>query len=439
MLDLKLIRLHPDLLDTSLKARGKEPVAQKILALDEAHRSGLTKLQEAQNQRNQVAKAFGEAKRDGKDTTSLSAQADHLKQAMAALEAKSAELYQALLEEVSTIPNWVGEDTPAGLDETANVELRRGGAIPTFDFDPKAHFELGEELEQMDFEVAAKLSGARFVVLYRDLARLERALAAFMIDTHTTKFGYQEVYVPALVTEKAMYGTAQLPKFREDQFQTTSGHWMIPTAEVPLTNLVAETIQSEDQLPLRFTAYSPCFRAEAGAAGRDTRGMIRLHQFGKVELVSITHPQASKAEHERMTTAAEEILKQLKLPYRVMALCAGDMGFSAQKTYDLEVWLPSQNTYREISSCSNCGDFQARRMNARFRPRVTAAPSKSGLAKPGLAKSGLEFVHTLNGSGLAVGRTIVAILENYQRRDGTVAIPEILIPYMGGVEVISKR
>ena len=429
MHDLKLIRTTPDVLDASLKRRGKDPLSAKILELDEANRAVTTELQDLQSRRNQIAKSFGEAKRSNQDTTELAAEADQVKSKIAELEEKASEFGKILHDELSGIPNLVGADTPDGLDESQNVEIRKVGTPPTFSFEPKAHYDLGEALNKMDFEMAAKLTGSRFVVLYQELARLERALAAFMIDIHTSKFDYQEVYVPILVNDKTMYGTGQLPKFREDQFQTTSGYWMIPTAEVVLTNLVAEEILAEDQLPLRFTSYTPCFRAEAGAAGRDTRGMIRQHQFGKVELVSIVHPSKSADEHERMTKAAEEILQQLKLPYRVLTLCAGDMGFSAQKTYDLEVWLPSQKTYREISSCSNCGDFQARRMNARFKSQATAD-------KP---KPATEFVHTLNGSGLAVGRTMVAILENYQQEDGSIKIPDVLIPYMGGVDVIRKK
>ncbi len=429
MHDLKLIRTTPDVLDASLKRRGKDPLSAKILELDEANRAVTTELQDLQSRRNQIAKSFGEAKRTNQDTTELAAEADQVKSKIAELEEKASEFGKILHDELSGIPNLVGADTPDGLDESQNVEIRKVGTPPTFSFEPKAHYDLGEALNKMDFEMAAKLTGSRFVVLYQELARLERALAAFMIDIHTSKFDYQEVYVPILVNDKTMYGTGQLPKFREDQFQTTSGYWMIPTAEVVLTNLVAEEILAEDQLPLRFTSYTPCFRAEAGAAGRDTRGMIRQHQFGKVELVSIVHPSKSADEHERMTKAAEEILQQLKLPYRVLTLCAGDMGFSAQKTYDLEVWLPSQKTYREISSCSNCGDFQARRMNARFKSQATADNPKPAT----------EFVHTLNGSGLAVGRTMVAILENYQQEDGSIKIPDVLIPYMGGVDVIRKK
>jgi seryl-tRNA synthetase len=428
MLDIKVIRNNPEALDLSLQQRGKEPIAQHLLSLDSQNRQTLTELQDLQSKRNLIAKQFGEAKRKGEDTTALGNQADQIKQRMAELELLSSRYQEELTHELSVIPNWVGADVPEGLDETQNVEIRRHGTPKTFDFDVKAHFDLGEELEQMNFSVATKLSGARFVVLYKDLARLERALATFMLDVHTRQFGYTEVYPPLLVNDKAAYGTGQLPKAKEDMFQTTNGYWLIPTSEVALTNLVSDEILSVKELPLRFTAYTPCFRSEAGAAGRDTRGMIRQHQFGKVELVSITTPEHSAQEHERMLQAAEEILKLLELPYRVMTLCSGDMGFAAKKTYDLEVWLPSQNTYREISSCSNCGDFQARRMNARYRPNST----------PDMPKPGTEFVHTLNGSGVAVGRAMVAIMENYQRPDGSIEVPKVLIPYMGGIELIQK-
>ena len=313
------------------------------------------------------------------------------------------------------------QDVPDGPDESANVELRRWGQPPAFEFPAREHFELGEALGLMDFERAAKLSGARFVVLTGALARLERALASFMLDLHTAEFGYTEVNPPALVRDEALFGTGQLPKFAEDQFRTTDGRWLIPTAEVPLTNLVAGEIVEEERLPLRYTAMTWCFRAEAGAAGKDTRGMIRQHQFTKVELVGITTPEQSEGEHERMTSCAEEVLRRLRLPYRVVVLSTGDMGFSARKTYDIEVWLPGQGRYREISSCSNCGDFQARRMNARTRKK---------------GEKGTRFVHTLNGSGLAVGRTLIAVLENYQRADGSVEVPVVLRPYMGGIEVI---
>ncbi|MGH6961994.1 MAG: serine--tRNA ligase, partial [Dongiaceae bacterium] len=322
---------------------------------------------------------------------------------------------------LAAVPNLPAADVPDGPDATANVELRASGAARNFAFAPRQHFEIGETLGLMDFEAAAKLSGARFVVLKGHLARLERALAAFMLDLHTREFGYQEVLPPFLVKEAAVYGTGQLPKFASDLFQTSDGFWLIPTAEVPLTNLVADRILDEGVLPLRFTAHTPCFRSEAGAAGKDTRGMIRQHQFSKVELVSIAHPDQSAAEHERMTACAEAVLQRLGLPYRVVALSTGDMGFAAQKTYDIEVWLPGQGAYREISSCSNCGDFQARRMKARFR--------KAG-------EKGTRFVHTLNGSGLAIGRTAIALLENCQEADGSVVLPEVLVPYMGGTKVL---
>lgn len=429
MLDLKLIRNNPELLDHALARRGKSPVAATLLEIDSKNRQVLTELQNLQNRRNQTAKLFGEAKKKGEDTTDFANQAEEIKSKIAELEAQSNELQLQLNQELAIIPNIPSQDVPEGLNESHNVEIRRFGTPRVFDFEVKPHFELGETLELMDFEVASKIAGSRFVVLYRDLARLERALAAFMIDLHTREFGYDEVSPPLLANEASVYGAGLLPKFREDLFQTTAGYWMIPTAEVVLSNLVAETILATESLPLRYTAYTPCFRSEAGAAGRDTRGMIRQHQFGKVELVSITRPEDSSAEHERMLTAAEEILKRLNLPFRVVTLCAGDMGFQSQKTYDIEVWLPSQNTYREISSCSNCGDFQARRMNARYRPHATAE----------IQKPTPEFVHTLNGSGLAVGRTMVAILENYQQKDGSIAIPEVLIPYMGGIELIKKK
>ncbi|MCE3230822.1 MAG: serine--tRNA ligase [Alphaproteobacteria bacterium] len=429
MLDLKQIRAQPEILDYALQRRGKPPVAKEILDLDTRHRASLTELQNCQTNRNALAKKFGEAKHNGADTTALSAESDRLKAEIGRWE-KEVETYdrdlQALL---SSLPNLPAADVPDGQDESQNKVIRTVGDIPVFDFTPKSHFDLGESLELMDFERATKLSGSRFVVMYGDLARLERALAAFMIDVHTREFGYKEVYLPLMVLEKTAWGTGHLPKTREDMFQTTQGLWLIPTAEVALTSLISEETLPEQSLPLRFTAYTPCFRAEAGAAGKDTRGMIRQHQFGKVELVSITTPQQSTAEHERMLSAAETILQRLKLPYQVMDLCTGDLGFHAEKTYDLNVWLPSQNTYREISSCSRCSDFQARRMNSRYRPQATAAEPKPAL----------QFVHTLNGSGLAVGRTLIAIMENYQQSDGSILIPEVLKAYMGGVEVIGKE
>ncbi len=429
MLDLKLIRTQPEILDQALQRRGKPPISAEILDLDTKHRAALTELQTCQTNRNALAKQFGEAKRKGEDTTGLSGQSDHLKAEISRWEKEVDTYEQDLHGLLSTLPNLPASDVPEGQDESQNKVVRTVGTLPTFDFTPKAHFDLGEALGLMDFERATKISGARFVVLYGQLARLERALAAFMIDIHTREFGYKEVYPPLMVLEKTAYGTSHLPKLREDMFQTMQGLWLIPTSEVALTSLVAEETLSEQVLPLRYTAYTPCFRSEAGAAGKDTRGMIRQHQFGKVELVSITAPEQSTAEHERMTSAAEAILQRLELPYQLVELCTGDLGFSAEKTYDLNVWLPSQNTYREISSCSRCGDFQARRMNTRYRPHATGADPKPAL----------QFVHTLNGSGLAVGRTLVAIMENYQQPDGSIRIPKVLQTYMAGVEVIGKE
>jgi seryl-tRNA synthetase len=429
MLDLKLIRTHPEILDQALHRRGKPPASTAILALDTHHRTALTELQNRQTERNALAKQFGEAKQKGEDTSTLSAASDRLKVEMAAWEEKAETYGRELQHILASLPNIPAEDVPEGVDESQNVINKTVGTPPTFDFEARSHFDLGEDLSMMNFEQATKISGARFVVLYDELVRLERALAAFMIDVHSQEFGYREVYPPLMVLDKTVYGTSHLPKSQEDMFQTTTGLWLIPTAEVALTSLVAEETLPESSLPLRFTAYSPCFRAEAGAAGRDTRGMIRQHQFGKVELVSITTPDQAVAEHERMTTAAETILQRLELPYQRMVLCTGDLGFAAQKTYDLNVWLPSQKTYREISSCSRCGDFQSRRMNARYRPNPT----------PDDPKPGLQFVHTLNGSGLAVGRTLIAIMENYQQKGGSIHIPKILQAYMGGIEVICKR
>jgi len=419
MFDLRAIRSNPDLFDHGLVRRGLEPKSGVILDLDQKHREILTELQALQSERNQIAKDFGHFKKEGKDTSTLTERNDHIKEKTRDLEALSETLEGKLFGVLSALPNTPADDCPDGKTEEDNAEVRRVGEIPTFDFEPKHHYELGEALGQMDFERSAKLSGSRFVVLYGGLARLERALAMFMLDIHTQEFGYKEVYPPLLVNDEAMFGTGQLPKFREDQFQTNSGHWLIPTAEVVLTNLVAGEILGEAELPLRYVAYTPCFRLEAGAAGKDTRGMIRQHQFSKVELVSITAPEQAVHEHERMTAAAETVLKRLNLAYRTLSLCTGDIGFSAEKTYDLEVWLPGQNAYREISSCSRCNTFQARRMNTRYR-------SSHGDAKP-------HFVHTLNGSGVAVGRAVIAVMENYQQKDGSITVPEALIPYMGGI------
>jgi len=424
MHDLKTIRDDPAAFDAGLRRRGLPPQSAEILALDAKRRAAQTRLQEQQQRRNEVSRQVGAAKAKGQDAAALMAEVTQLKDAMDAAAAEEQAAGKALDELLAGIPNLPAPDVPDGADADANVEIRRHGNPRNFPFTPKQHFDIGEKLGLMDFEAAAKLSGARFVVLKGELARLERALAAFMLDLHTREFGYQEIVPPFLVKDETAYGTGNLPKFGEDLFRTREGFWLIPTAEVPLTNLVAGDILDEDALPLRFTAYTPCFRSEAGAAGKDTRGMIRVHQFSKVELVSIAHPDRSAAEHERMTNCAEEVLKRLGLPYRVVTLCTGDMGFASQKTYDIEVWLPGQGAYREISSCSNCGEFQARRMKARFR--------KSG-------EKGTRFVHTLNGSGLAIGRTMIALIENYQEEDGSVALPDVLVPYMGGLKVIARR
>ncbi len=413
MHDIRFIRENPEQFDGALKNRGLSPIADRILQLDKQHRQILTDLQNYQSQRNAIAKAFGDAKRNGESTDSIALESEKIKQHISVLEETSRLEEQKLHDILAGIPNLQADDVPVGSDEHANVEVSRWGMPKTFSFTPKQHYELGEALGLMDFETAAKISGARFVLLKGQLSRLERAIGQFMLDTHGTEFGYTEVTPPLLVNDASMFGTGNLPKFGEDAFKTNYGHWLIPTSEVSLTNIVAGDILNPDQLPIRMTAYTPCFRAEAGSAGRDTRGMIRNHQFTKVELVSITTPEQSEAEHERMTSAAESILQKLNLPYRKMLLSTGDMGFQAKKTYDLEVWLPGPQAYREISSCSNCGDFQARRMNARF---------KKDQDKP-------QFVHTLNGSGLAVGRTLIAVLENYQEADGSITIPEVLHKY----------
>jgi seryl-tRNA synthetase len=490
MYDIKWIRENPMVFNRGLKRRGLEPQAEILLALDDKRRTAIAKSQEAQERRNALSKEIGAAMKAG-DTAraeALKLEVAELKTALTACETEEREAIATLDDALAEIPNTPLDEVPDGADENDNVELPRKNLLkrPQFTFHPKEHFDIGEALGLMDFETAAKISGARFVVLKGALARLERALSQFMLDLHTGEHGYTEVNPPILVRDKAMIGTAQLPKFREDQFEARKKHcldyveleafvqalngqllekffdlnvseisgfdgiqvflknnaqlifnelvpplqalfgekplWLIPTAEVPLTNLVREKILDEKDLPFRFTACTPCFRAEAGAAGKDTRGMIRQHQFTKVELVSITTPKTSLAEHDRMLLCAEEVLKRLQLPYRVVTLCTGDMGFASQKTYDIEVWLPGQNRYREISSVSVCGDFQARRMNARYRAQD---------GKP-------RFVHTLNGSGVAVGRALVAVLENYQNKDGSVTVPEALRVYMGGVETITK-
>jgi seryl-tRNA synthetase len=415
MHDIRFIREFPELFDKLLADRNLAPVASLILDLDKVHRQTLTDLQSFQSQRNAQAKAFGEAKRNGESTDVIAAEGETLKQKIAMFEEEAKEQEKKLHDILSAIPNVAATDVPVGKDETGNAEILRWGTPKKFPFTPKHHYELGESLGLMDFATAAKLSGARFVLLKGELSRLERSLAQFMLDTHTSEFGYTEISPPLLVNDSAMFGTGQLPKLEHDMFLTSHNHWLIPTSEVSLTNMVAGDILSELQLPMRVTASTPCFRAEAGAAGRDTRGMIRNHQFTKVELVSITTSEQSEAEHERLTSAAESILQKLNLPYRKMLLSTGDMGFCAKRTYDLEVWLPGAQDFREISSCSNCGDFQARRMNARYRTH----------------DGKIHFVHTLNGSGLAVGRTLIAVLENYQEADGSITIPEVLRPYTG--------
>jgi seryl-tRNA synthetase len=460
MHDIKWVRDHPYDFDRALARRGLPGEAKRLIAIDERRRAVITKVEHAQARRNAASKEIGEAKKkkDEQRSQTLMGEVAELKTAIPALEAEEKALCGELDEALAQIPNLPLDEVPDGEDANDNVEHHRFGAKRTYDFAPKQHFDLGEALGQMDFETAAKLSGARFVVLKKGLARLERALGQFMLDVHTNEHGYTEVSPPLLVRDAVMFGTAQLPKFEEDQFWAISGEifvgrseaeladvaqnandaapqsahsvlhslrkgrlGLIPTAEVPLTNLVRESILDENALPMRLTACTPCFRAEAGAAGKDTRGMIRQHQFSKVELVSITTPEQSKDEHERMLACAEEVLRRLDLHYRVVILCSGDMGFASQKTYDIEVWLPGQNMFREISSCSLCGDFQARRMGARYR-------TKEGRH--------VRHVHTLNGSGVAVGRTLIAVMENYQQADGSIAVPEALQSYMGGTKVI---
>lgn len=450
MHDIKWIREEPQGLVRALVRRGTDAgeaqaLVDQLVAVDERRRGGIVKLEELQARRNAASKEIGAAKKakDEAKANELMAEVASLKDGIPALEAEVKAAETELHDTLAGIPNVPLDDVPDGADENDNVSYElvpredlpsgempvpmwRGVMDDTPDaylFKPEQHFEIGEALGMMDFETAAKLSGARFVVLRGQLARLERAIGQFFLDVHTGEHGYTEVSPPLLVKDEVMFGTAQLPKFRDDQFRAGEDYWLIPTAEVPLTNLVRESILSEEELPLRLTALTPCFRAEAGAAGRDTRGMIRQHQFSKVELVSITTPEQSPFEHERMLACAQAVLKKLGLHFRVQTLCTGDMGFAAAKTHDIEVWLPGQAAYREISSCSTCTDFQARRMNARYRP--------SGGKPP-------RFVHTLNGSGVAVGRAMVAILETYQNADGSVAIPDALKPYMGGLNRIER-
>jgi seryl-tRNA synthetase len=436
MHDIKWIRDNPEDFDRGLARRGLPGEAARLIAIDERRRAAIGKAETAQARRNAASREIGEAKKSKDEARAqrLMAEVAELKAAIPAMEAEEKSISQELEDALAAIPNLPAADVPDGKDAADNVEHHHFGAKPNVGAAPRQHFELGETLGQMDFETAAKLSGARFVVLKAGLARLERALGQFMLDLHTGEHGYTEVSPPLLVRDHTMFGTTQLPKFKDDQFATirfeemaaaetlaNARLWLIPTAEVPLTNLVRESILDEDALPMRLTACTPCFRAEAGAAGKDTRGMIRQHQFTKVELVSITAPEQSKDEHERMLSCAEEVLRRLELHYRVVTLCAGDMGFASHKTYDIEVWLPGQGAYREISSCSVCGDFQARRMGARYR-------TKEGRQ--------VRHVHTLNGSGVAVGRALIAVMENYQQQGGSIAVPNALQPYMGGLKTI---
>lgn len=425
MLDIKWIRENPEALDAALAKRGAEPLAQSLVALDEKRRSAVQKAQDMLSRRNLASKEIGAAmaQKNGELAEKLKAEVGELKTLLPAIEEEEEQLTAELYDALSRIPNIPFDDVPVGKDEHDNVVTRVVGEKPRWNHTPREHFEIGEALGYMDFERAAKLSGSRFTVLTGPLAKLERALGQFMIDLHTREHGYTEVSSPLMVRAEAVFGTGSLPKFEEDLFKTTDGRYLIPTAEVTLTNLVREEILDQEKLPLRFTALTPSFRSEAGSAGRDTRGMLRQHQFWKCELVSITDAESAVAEHERMTACAEEVLKRLDLHFRTMTLCTGDMGFGSRKTYDLEVWLPGQNAFREISSCSVCGDFQGRRMNARYRGKE----DKSN-----------RFVHTLNGSGTAVGRCLIAVLENYLNEDGSVTIPDVLLPYMGGLTKIER-
>jgi seryl-tRNA synthetase len=422
MHDIRFIRDHPEAFDAGLKKRNLPPLAAELLEIDKRRRAAISESEAAQARRKALSRQIGIAKGKGEPADALMDEVANLEESLKKGEAEAQRLDEELTRRLEVLPNLPFDDVPAGTDETGNVEIRRVGNQRNFAFQPKDHVVLGEATGEMDFAAAAKISGARFVFLKGRLAKLERAIAQFMLDLHTSEEGgYTEVNPPFLVRDNAAYGVGQLPRFAEDMFHTDNGFWLIPTAEVPLTNLVNDSVLDEKDLPLRFTAWTPCFRSEAGAAGKDTRGMIRQHQFPKVELVSITTPEQAAAEHERMTGRAEEVLKRLGIAFRTIVLCGGDMGPASRKTFDIEVWLPGQNAYREISSCSNCGDYQARRMAARYRP-------KEG--------KGTRFVHTLNGSGLAVGRTLIAVLENYQNEDGSVTIPEALRPYMGGLATI---
>ena len=424
MLDLKKIRKDPELFDQLLEKRGIKPQVEKILKVDTKHRKILTELQEIQEKRNEASKKIGILKSKGSDAKSIIEEVGKYGKKIQTLEKEERKFSKEILEILSVLPNILDNDVPQGKDSKENLVVKNVLKPKTFQFDIKDHVMIGEELRLMDFDAAANMSGARFVLLKNELALMERALINFMLELHTKKFGYVETYVPHLVKSNALYGTGQLPKFGDDVFQTKEGYFLIPTAEVSLTNIVSKSILRESDLPLRYVAYTPCYRSEAGAAGKDTKGMFRQHQFGKVELVSIVSPENSEEELERMTNCAEEILKMLELPYRIVLLSSGDTGFSAAKTFDIEVWIPSQDKYREISSCSNCRDFQSRRMDAKFRVKNDKK---------------IDYPHTLNGSGLAVGRTIIAILENYQDPDGSVIVPIALRKYMGGIEKITRK
>jgi len=420
MHDINFIRNYPGEFDKSLQLRFLDPVSNKIISLDKSKREILTSSQDLRFKRKTISSQF--AKSDDVEKSKLQEEVRLIKEKIDNLENELLKIDNEIHVILSSLPNLPDQDVPHGKDENDNLLIKTVGENPTFDFEPLAHYELGENLKMMDFDQAAKVSGARFVYLKKDFAKLERAIANLMLETHTNKFDYTEVNPPNLVKDSAAYGTGQLPKFSDDLFKTNSDHWLIPTAEVPLTNLHLETTVNEKDLPARYTAWTPCYRLEAGSAGRDTRGMIRQHQFSKVELVSLVKPENSNEELERMLNCATSILDSLKLSYRIMLLSSGDMGFSAKKTYDIEVWVPSESKYREISSCSNCGDFQARRMNAKYK-----------------SNDGNIFLHTLNGSGLAVGRTLIAIVENYQNKDGSITIPDVLVPYMGGKKIISLK
>ena len=422
MHDIRAVRADPSGFDAALARRGGAPASAALLTLDAARRTAQTAAQEAQARRNALAREIGQGRRTGADTAALEAEATALRARMDGLDAEAAAAEAAQARILEALPNRLDDEVPDGADETANVVLHQHGNVPNPPFAPKQHFELGEALGGMDFATAAKLAGSRFTVLRGPLARLERAIGQWMLNLHVDEHGYTETVVPLLVNAASVHGTGQLPKFADDLFVTTDGRYLIPTAEVPLTNTVRDEIVPEASLPIRLAALSPCFRSEAGSAGRDTRGMIRQHQFSKVEMVSITAPDQSAEEHERMTRCAERVLTELGLVWRRILLCAGDTGFGAARTYDLEVWLPGQGAWREISSCSNCRDFQARRMNARMKPREG---------------KGNVFLHTLNGSGVAVGRALVAVLETHQRADGSIAIPPVLRPFMGGAEAIA--